>query len=156
MSFVPYIDLITFEIIMSTPNSTIGDLLSMPNPRDKGSLHFKGKHIDRFLAKYESYADRANLTKAKRCKTLRLYFSKREKEVLDILEGYHCRDWSQLKQELQSLYSSSSDSDISLHTEKSKSKHNRVSDSDIRDPRSDSSSSSESKSLAVPEFASSS
>jgi len=88
--------------------------------------------------------------------TLCLYFLKKEKEVLDILEGYCYHNWSQLKRELQSLYSSLSDSDISLHTEKSKLKHNRVSDSDIRDPRSDSSSSSKSKSLAVPEFASSS
>src|SRR5258708_7424392 len=141
---------------MADPNMIINDLVSMPNPQEKGLLHFKGKRIDAFLSKYEYYADHAHLTKVGRCMTLRLYFSKKEKEVLDILEGYHYHNWSQLKRELQSLYSSSSDSDISLHTEKSKLKHNRVSDSDIRDPRSDSSSSSKSKSLAVPEFASSS
>src|SRR5258708_5930998 len=86
---------------MSIPNST------MPNPCDKGLLHFKGKDIDVFLAKYEGYADHACLTEFRRCKFLHLYFSKKERWVLDILEGYWCHSWDKLKEELWSLYSSS-------------------------------------------------
>src|SRR5258708_11189157 len=85
---------------MSIPNST------MPNPCDKGLLHFKGKDIDVFLAKDKGYADHACLTEFRRCKFLRLYFSKKERQVLDILEGYWCHSWDKLKKELWSLYSS--------------------------------------------------
>ncbi len=79
----------------------------MPNPRDKGSLHFKGKDIDVFLSKFEYYTDRARLTEFQRCDFIRLYFSKKERKVLDILEGFQCRNWGKLKEELWSLYSSS-------------------------------------------------
>src|SRR5260221_6283294 len=105
---------------MADPNLIINDLVSMPNPQEKGLLHFKGKRIDAFLSKYEYYADHAHLTKVGRCMTLRLYFSKKEKEVLDILKGYDYHNWSQLKRELQYLYSSSSDSDSSIHSAKTK------------------------------------
>src|SRR5258707_15872781 len=105
MSSIPYINLITFEITMSTLNSTIG--MSMPNPHDKDSLHFKGRDIDVFLSKYEGYADHACLTEIQRCKFLHLYFSKKERRVLDILEGFQCHDWDKLKEELWSLYASS-------------------------------------------------
>src|SRR5258708_18198124 len=119
MSFVLSIDLIISEFNMSIPNSTIGDLPSMPNPCNKGSLHFKGKDIDVFLAKFEDYADRAHLTKFQRCDFIRLYFSKKERKVLDILEGFLCRNWDKLKEELWSLYSSSCASgSISLHAER--------------------------------------
>src|SRR5258708_26289968 len=36
-----------------------------------------------------------------------MYFSKKEKEFLDILKGFRCRNWDQLKEELWSMYSSS-------------------------------------------------
>src|SRR6266436_8440576 len=105
---------------MSIPNST------MPNPCDKGLLHFKGKDIDVFLAKYEGYADCACLTEFRRCEFLCLYFSKKERRVLDILEGYRCRSWDKLKDELWSLYSSSCASgSISLHAERYTSKYDR-------------------------------
>ena len=60
----------------------------MPSPRDKGTLHFKGKDIDAFLATYKYYTARANLTMIEKCNFICLYFSKMEKELLDILEGY--------------------------------------------------------------------
>ena len=78
MSFVPNIDLIVSDIIMSIPNSTVGDMLLMPNPRNKGLLHFKGKDIDVFLSKFEYHADCARLTELQRCEFLHLYFSKKE------------------------------------------------------------------------------
>src|SRR5258705_12950924 len=118
MSFALDINLIIFEIIMSIPNSAMANLCSMPNPRDKGSLHFKGKDIDVFLSEFEYYADHAHLTEFQRCNFIHLYFSKKERRVLDILEGYQCRSWDQLKEELWSLYSSSCAShSISSYTE---------------------------------------
>src|SRR5258708_4279622 len=118
MSFAPDINLIIFEIITSIPNSTMADPCSMPNPRNKGSLHFKGKDIDVFLSKFEYYTDRARLTEFQRCDFICLYFSKKERKVLDILEGFQCRDWGKLKEELWSLYSSSCTScSISSYTE---------------------------------------
>src|SRR5260221_8428430 len=104
-------------------NINLNMLLPMPNPHDKGTLHFKGKDIDTFLAKFEYYADRANLTMVGRCKALHLYFSKKEKALLDILDGYRHQDWSQLKRELQSLYTSSHVPDvIQFLSKRSKSK----------------------------------
>src|SRR5258708_8893470 len=118
MSFV--IDLIISEIIMSILNST------MPNPHDKGLLHFKGKDINVFLAKYKGYADSAHLTEFQRCRFIHLYFSKKERKVLDILEGYQCHSWDKLKEELWSLYSSSCAlGSISLHAERYTSKYDR-------------------------------
>src|SRR5258708_22606208 len=85
----------------------LDDVLSMPNPRDKGLLHFKGQDIDVLLSRFEYYTDRAHLTEFQRCRFLCLYFSKKERKVLDILEGFQCRNWSKLTEELWSLYSSS-------------------------------------------------
>ncbi len=84
----------------------LNDVLSMPNPRDKGLLHFKGQDINVFLLRFKYYTDRAHLTEFQRCEVLRLYFSKKERKVLDILEGFQCRNWSKLTEELWSLYSS--------------------------------------------------
>src|SRR5258708_5118229 len=124
MSSIPYIDLITFKITMSTPNSTIG--MSMPNPCDKEPLHFKGRDIDVFLSKYEGYADRAHLTEFQRCEFLRLYFSKKERRVLDILKGFQCCDWDKLKEKFWSLYASSCASgSVSPLRERYKSKCNQ-------------------------------
>src|SRR5258707_12960601 len=108
---------------MADPNLIINDLVSMPNPQEKGLLHFEGKRIDAFLSKYENYADHAHLTEVGRCTTLCLYFSKKEKEVLDILEAYRYNNWIQLKREIKSLYSSSSQSKICLNTRRAMSKH---------------------------------
>src|SRR5258708_1393541 len=107
MSFTPDIDLNIFEINTSILNSTMAKLCSMPNPHNKGTLHFKGKDIDVFLSKFEFYADHADLTKFQRCDFICLYFSKKERKVLDILEGFQCHNWGKLKEELWSLYSSS-------------------------------------------------
>src|SRR5258708_33066584 len=85
----------------------MAELCSMPNPHNKGSLHFKGKDIDVFLSKFEYYADHAHLTKFQRCNFICLYFSKKERKVLDILKGFQCHNWGKLKEELWSLYSSS-------------------------------------------------
>src|SRR5258708_13077033 len=85
----------------------LSDILLMPNPRDKGLLHFKGKDIDVFLSRFEYHADRACLTEVQRCEFLRLYFSKKEMKFLDILEGFQCCNWSKLTEELWSSYSSS-------------------------------------------------
>ena len=82
-------------------------VMHMPSHRDKDTLRFKGKKINEFLVKFEYYAERARLTEREKCRNIRFYFSKKEKEVLDILEGYQNRNWSQLKKELESLYSSS-------------------------------------------------
>ena len=105
----------------------------MPNPHDKKDLHFKGKHIDKFLSKYECYVDCAHLTEVQRCEDLHFYFSKQEKWVLDILKGYQNRNWSQLIKELLLLYTSLSKSyAIALSEEKSRWKDPRSEFEDLR------------------------
>src|SRR5258706_10638998 len=42
----------------------------------------------------------------KRCQEIRIYFARKEKWVLDVLEGYVNKDWQALKRELLSLYTS--------------------------------------------------
>ena len=42
-----------------------------------------------------------------KCEEIRIYFSKREKRVLDVLDGYAAGNWEALKEELRSLYTSS-------------------------------------------------
>src|SRR5258708_9134393 len=79
----------------------------MPSPHGKNSLRFRGKDIETFLMEYEHFAIHANLTDEVKYEEVRIYFSKREKRVLDILEGYQTSDWVKLKRELRSLYTSS-------------------------------------------------
>src|SRR5258708_20361585 len=79
----------------------------MPSPSGKNWLQFQGKDIESFLTKYEHFATHANLTDQMRCKEIRIYFSKREKQVLDVLDGYTSGNWEDLKRELKSLYMSS-------------------------------------------------
>ena len=78
-------------------------------PRGKSSLHFQGKDIKEFLVEYERSADHANLTNAKKCQEIRIYFARKEKRVLDVLESYTNEDWQGLKRELKSLYTSSAE-----------------------------------------------
>ena len=82
----------------------LGTTVLMPSPRGKNALQFKGKDLDEFLAEYEHYAERAQLTSEKKSWDVKLYFGKKEKQVLEVLGGYKARKWSQLKEELQSLY----------------------------------------------------
>ena len=63
--------------------------------------------VARTLSEYEHFAVHANLTDEMRCEEIRIYFSKKEKWVLDVLEGYQSGDWNMLKGELKSLYTSS-------------------------------------------------
>ena len=42
-----------------------------------------------------------------KCQEIRIYFARKEKWVLDVLEGYINEDWQVLKRELLSLYMSS-------------------------------------------------
>ena len=58
---------------------------------------------------YEHFAEHANLTEEKKCQEIRIYFAKKEKRVLDVLEGYLTGNWRSLKRELRSLYTSSSE-----------------------------------------------
>src|SRR5258708_11015258 len=81
----------------------------MPRPRGKNSLRLRGKDIEALLTEYKHFAIHANLTDEAKCEEVRIYFSKREKRVLDILEGYQTSDWVKLKQELRLLYMSSAE-----------------------------------------------
>jgi len=91
------------------PNAQLNMLSRMPSPRGKSSLRFRGKDIDEFLSEYEHAAEHANLTDEKKCEEIRIYFARKEKRVLDILEGYVRGDWRNLKRELRSLYTSSAE-----------------------------------------------
>ena len=84
-------------------------LSHMPSPHSKNSLQFCGKDIEEFLTEYEHAAEHANLTDEKRCEEIRIYFSRKEKQVLEVLDGYVQGDWRSLKRELRSLYTSSAE-----------------------------------------------
>src|SRR5258708_16806681 len=90
-------------------NVHLNMLSRMPSPRGKSSLRFRGKNIEEFLMEYEHFAEHANLTEEKKCQEIRIYFAKKEKRVLDVLEGYLTGNWRSLKRELRSLYTSSSE-----------------------------------------------
>src|SRR5258705_4586155 len=87
-------------------------LSRMPSPRGKNSLRFRGKDVDSFLVEYEHFMTHMNLTNEMKCKEIRIYFSKKEKQVLDVLEGYVTSNWEDLKQGLKSLYTSSAERKI--------------------------------------------
>ena len=74
----------------------------MPSPRGKDSLRFRGKNIVDFLTEFEHFAGHASLTETQKCEEIRIYFAKKEKRVLDVLDGF-------VKKELQSLYTSSAE-----------------------------------------------
>ena len=88
-------------------NLPINMLSRMPSPHGKNSLHFRGKDIESFLTKYEHFAAHMNLTNDMKCEEIRIYFSRKEKRVLDILEGYLTQDWGKLMEQLRLLYTSS-------------------------------------------------
>src|SRR6266436_4350312 len=81
----------------------------MPSPSGKDSLHFQGKDIEDFLSEYEHFAAHASLTNEVKCQEIRIYFSKKERHVLDVLDSYAREDWRALKQDLCSLYTSSAE-----------------------------------------------
>ena len=87
------------------PNVQLNMLSHMPSPCGKNSLQFCGRNIDDFLTEYKH----TNLMDEKKCEELRIYFTKKEKEVLDVLEGFVQGDWRHLKRELRSLYTSSTE-----------------------------------------------
>ena len=86
----------------------INVLTRMPNPRGKNSaLRFRGKGIDGFLKEFEHFATHANLTDDVKCVEIGIYFARKEKRVLEVLEGYTAKNWGQLQIQLRSLYTSS-------------------------------------------------
>ncbi len=87
-------------------NASVNMLSRMPGIHGKNSLCFHGKNILEFLMEYQCAAEHANLTNEKKCQELRIYFTKKEKHILDVLEGYINEDWQELKKELMSLYTS--------------------------------------------------
>ncbi len=89
-------------------NVHLNMLLWMPSPHGKNSLRFRGKDIEEFLTEYEHFAEHANLTENKKCQEICIYFTKKEKRILDVLSGYREENWRSLKRELHSLYMSSS------------------------------------------------
>src|SRR5258705_11943240 len=107
----------TLVFIMATPEPVVNPVTNlptnvlsrMPSPRGKNSLRFRGKDIESFLTEYEHFATHANLTDEVKCEEIRIYFSKREKRVLDVLGGYQTLDWDDLKEQLRSLYTSSAE-----------------------------------------------
>src|SRR5260221_11846450 len=90
-------------------NIHLNMLSRMPSPHGKSSLRFRGKNIEEFLSEYEHFAEHANLTEEKKCQEVRIYFARKEKRVLDVLEGYVTGNWRSLKRELRSLYTSSAE-----------------------------------------------
>ncbi len=81
----------------------------MPSPCREDSLWFQGKDIDGFLSEYKHFADHASLIDERKCQGIQVYFSKKEKHVLDVLKGYIDEDWQALKEELKSLYTLSAE-----------------------------------------------
>ncbi len=54
-----------------------------------------------------------NLMDNVKCEEIHIYFSKKEKRVLDILGGYTALNWNELKGQLRSLYTLSDKRKIS-------------------------------------------
>src|SRR5258708_25749712 len=107
------------DFIMAEPGALIKaamphtNILSrMPSPRGKNSLCFRGKDIESFLTEYEHFAMHTNLMDGVKCEEIHIYFSKKEKRVLDILGGYAALNWNELKGQLRSLYTSSDERKI--------------------------------------------
>ncbi len=75
------------------PDVQVNILSQMLSPHGKNSLCFHGKDIEDFLTEYEHFAEHVNLTSEKKCEEIRIYFAKKEKCVLDVLEGYLSGDW---------------------------------------------------------------
>ena len=92
-------------IVAAIPQTNI--LSQMPSPHSKNSLCFRGKDIKGFLTEYEHFTSHVNLTDEVKCEGIRIYFAKKEKQVLDILKGYVMLNWNNLKGQLWSLYTSS-------------------------------------------------
>ncbi|SRR5260370_41946850 len=91
------------------PTATPNMPYQMMSPHGKDSLCFHGKNIVDFLTKFEHFAGHASLTDSQKCDKIRIYLAKREKWVLDVLDGYLNKDWDSLKKELLSLYMSSAE-----------------------------------------------
>src|SRR5258708_34145649 len=91
------------------PTSELNMLSLMPSPHGKNSLCFRGKDIEDFLMEYEHFATHASLTEEVKCQEIYIYFSKKERHVLNVLDSYAHGDWRALKQDLCSLYTSLTD-----------------------------------------------
>ena len=88
------------------PTHKLNMLSRMPSPHGRNSLWFQGRDVEDFLSEYEHFAEHANLMEDMTCREIRVYFSKRERRVLDVLDSYAHGDWGALKQDLRSLYTS--------------------------------------------------
>src|SRR5258708_35480224 len=65
------------------------------------------ERYQRLLTEYEHFTSHVNLTDEAKCEEIQIYFAEKEKQVLDILEGYATLNWNNLKGQLRSLYMSS-------------------------------------------------
>ena len=88
------------QVPTENTNPPINMLSQMPSPRGKNSLRFRGKDIESFLTEYEHFVAHVNLTDDVKCEEVRIYFSRKEKRVLDVLDGYLNQDWSKLTEQL--------------------------------------------------------
>ena len=88
------------------PTPELNMLSWMPSLHGKNSLCFQGKDIEHFLMEYEHFAAHASLTEEVKCQEIYIYFSKKERHVLNVLDSYAHGDWRALKQDLCSLYTS--------------------------------------------------
>src|SRR6266436_974789 len=109
MRYIVFIMATPEPIMIPAANLPTNVISCMPSLQGKNSLHFRGKDIEGFLNGYEHYTIHANLMDKVKCKEIQIYFSKREKRVLDVLDGYAEGDWEGLKMELRSLYMSSAE-----------------------------------------------
>ncbi|KAF8344047.1 uncharacterized protein EI90DRAFT_3114716 [Cantharellus anzutake] len=87
----------------------------MPSPRSREAPRFKGKNIDKFLREFRLLAKTSQLTDEQKCLYLTSYCKEREAEFIRTLDGYETHDWTFLKDELRSFYSSESE-DCVYHT----------------------------------------
>src|SRR5260370_5435697 len=89
-----------------TPAAVTSMAHKMLSPDGKEALHFHGKDIDGFLGEYETAAQNSSLTDTQKCEGIRIYFSRKQKELLDVLPSFQAKDWIALKKQLESLYTS--------------------------------------------------
>src|SRR5260370_22407064 len=89
-----------------TPAAVTSMAHKMPSLHGKEALCFHGKDIDGFLGEYETAAQNLNMFDMQKCEGIRIYFLRKQKELLDALPSFQAKDWMTLKKALESLYAS--------------------------------------------------
>ena len=91
---------------MTTPPTSY-----MPSARSREAPSFKGKNARLFLEEFETYANKAGLDNAERCRILENYCSSEPARFIRTLKSSVRKDWTLLKNALLAAYTSAKEED---------------------------------------------